>query len=160
MPNEGARAVDGSGAAATPPAVPSAVIEQYKAKLADLGNLGARHTAMTTYYVSILTALLGVLAFKDRKLADIDLPIILVVTLGGVLVSLLWAAGIAFFDGTFAAKLSVLKKIEAGMPFQTFEEEFSVTNGAHRLSWLKTERKVPFVFAALFALVLVARLLC
>lgn len=159
MPNEGARTADGSGAVATPPPVPSAVIEQYKAKLADLGNLGARHMAMTTYYVSILTALLGVLAFKDRKLADIDLPIILVVTLGGVLVSLLWAAGVAFFDGTFAVKLNVLKKIEADMPFQTFEEESNVTNGAHRLSWLKTERKVPFVFAALFALVLIARLL-
>lgn len=77
------------------------MVEQYKAKLTDLGNLGTRQTAMTTYYVSILSALLGVLAFKDRKLVDIDPAIIIVICSGGILVSMLWLTGINFFRALF-----------------------------------------------------------
>ncbi len=46
---------------------PLSAVEQYKSKLSDLANLGTRLTAMTTYYVSLISAFLGVLAFKDPE---------------------------------------------------------------------------------------------
>jgi Na+/H+-dicarboxylate symporter len=144
-------------APAPPPQVPTAVIEQYKAKLTDLGNLGTRQTSMTTYYVSILSALFGVLAFKDRKLPEIDPTVIIVICAGGILVSMLWFAGINFFRSLFRAKLQVLEKIEKELPFQTFDAEFKSMQANGSRSWLRLERFVPLVFVALFAFVLYAR---
>lgn len=137
--------------------VPTAVIEQYKAKLTDLGNLGTRQTAMTTYYVSILSALFGVLAFKDRKLADIDSTVIIVICAGGILVSVLWFTGINFFRALFRAKLTTLANIEKSLPFQTFTAEFESMKTAGSGSWLRVERYVPLVFVGLFAFILYTR---
>ena len=135
------------------------VIEQYKAKLTDLGNLGTRQTAMTTYYVSILSALLGVFAFKDRALAEIDPAIVLAIAVPGVLVSLLWYSGVAFFRNLFRAKLQVMEEMEKVLPFQTFSAEFAKMKASGRASWLWWERFAPLIFAALFAGILYARFL-
>lgn len=139
------------------PAPESLVIEQYKAKLTDLGNLGTRQTAMTTYYVSILSALLGVLAFKDRPLCQVDGAIVLSVCVPGALVSLLWFTGIAFFRELFRAKIRVLEAIEKQLPLQTFAQEFQMMKERGRGSWLYFERLVPIVFAVTFAGIVVAR---
>jgi hypothetical protein len=137
---------------------PQHVIEQYKAKLSDLGNLGTRQTAMTTYYVSILTALLGVLAFKEtRTLAAIEPAIILAICIPGVLVSLLWFTAVSFFRNLFRAKLAVLEEMETGLPYQTFSKEFAQMKTTGRSSWLAVERYVPIVFGLVFAGILVAR---
>lgn len=139
--------------------LPPAAIEQYKAKLADLGNLGARQTAMTTYYVSIVSALLGVLAFKDRKLSDIDPFIVIIIGVGGLLVSILWFFGVSFFRGLFRAKLRALERIEETMPYQTFKAEFEEMKTGGNSSWLWVERFVPVIFCVLFVFLLVARFL-
>lgn len=139
--------------------LPPAAIEQYKAKLTDLGNLGARQTAMTTYYVSIVSALLGVLAFKDRKLSDIDPFIVIIIGVGGLLVSILWFFGVSFFRGLFRAKLRALERIEETMPYQTFKAEFEQMKEGGNGRWLWVERFVPVIFGALFLFLLVARFL-
>ncbi len=141
-----------------PPSSPnSQVIEQYKAKLADLGNIGVRQTAMTTYYVSILTALFGVLAFKDRSLSAIDAAVIVAICVPGILVSILWYAGVLFFRNLFRAKLKVLENIENALPFQTFRTEFDDMKRNGRTRWLNVERFVPVVFLLVFAGILCVR---
>lgn len=143
----------------SPPALPPAAIEQYKAKLVDLGNLGTRQTAMTTYYVSIVSALLGVLAFKDRKLSEIDPFIVIIIGGGGLLVSTLWFFGVSFFRGLFRAKLRALERIEETMPYQTFKAEFEEMKAGGTSSWLWVERFVPVIFGVLFLFLLIARFL-
>ncbi len=143
----------------TSPAQPTltASLEQYKAKLVDLGNLGTRLSATTTYYVSIVSALLGVLAFKERSLASIDAYIVLMVGVGGFSVSMLWFVNISFFRGLFRAKLKVLERIEESLPHQTFKDEYEQMKANGRGTWLWMERAVPITFAALFALLLIGR---
>lgn len=136
---------------------PAAAVEQYKSKLTDLANLGTRLTAMTTYYVSIISAFLGVLAFKDRKLTDIEPFVIVVVCIGGVLVSVLWYFNIQFFRALFRAKLATLEKMEESFPFQTFRDEFLELKKGKRSSWLSVEKYVPTVFILVFAVILFAR---
>jgi hypothetical protein len=133
------------------------LLEQYKAKLTDLGNLGTRQTAMTTYYVSILSALLGVLAFKDRPLAAVDPIIVLAVCVPGILVSILWFTGVSFFRTLFRAKIRVLEELEKSLPAQTFKTEFAMMKEGGRSSWLYFERLVPVVFAVVFAGIVVSR---
>lgn len=134
-------------------------IEQYKAKVSDLGNLGARQTAMTTYYVSIVSALFGVLAFKDRPLSAIDPFVVVMIGVGGLLVSVLWFFGVTFFRQLFRAKLHALERIEEALPFQTFKLEYEQITKAGSGSWLWVERLVPVVFATLFVFLLAARFL-
>jgi hypothetical protein len=141
------------------PVPPQLVMEQYKAKLTDLGNLGARQLAMTTYYVSIVSALFGVLAFKDRPLSAIDPFVIALVGVGGLLVSILWLFGVTFFRQLFRAKLHMLETIEEALPFQTFKPEYEQTRLGGSASWLWIERFVPAVFATLFLSLLGARFL-
>lgn len=136
---------------------PAAAIEQYKAKLTDLGNLGTRLTGMTTYYVSLISAFLGVLAFKDRKLSDIEPFVVIVVCGGGFLVALLWHFNIKFFRSVFRAKLQMLEQMEETFPFQTFKTEFSSNSANGRKSWLNIEQRMPLIFCAVFATILFAR---
>ena len=129
-------------------------IEQYKAKMVDLGNLGTRHTMMTTYYVSILTAIFALLALKERSIAEIDTAILTLVCSAGFLVSLLWFFSVRFFRGLFRVKLKVLTEIEETLPYQTFKREFDLMSHSRTRSWLWFERIVPIVFALFFLVVL------
>lgn len=140
---------------ANPP--PASAVEQYKSKLSDLANLGTRLTAMTTYYVSIISAFLGVLAFKDRKLVEIEPFVILIVCIGGMAVSLLWFFNIQFFRSLFRTKLAMLERMEEDFPYQTFRDEFLDLKRSKSTGWLRIEKYVPIVFVMVFAFVLVAR---
>jgi len=143
-------------ASPTPAASPQA-IEQYKAKLSDLGNIGSRQTAMTTYYVSIISALFGVLAFKEKSLAQIDTIVLFMVCGAGTLICILWFYSLSFFRGLFRAKLRVLEEIEMSLPFQTFRKEFESMKSSGVTSWIWIERMVPAVFAAFFLGVIAVR---
>lgn len=144
---------------APPPPPPSAqALEQYKAKLADLGNVGSRQTAMTTYYVSIVSALFGVLAFKEKALLQIDTVVLFMVCGAGLLVCLLWFCSLSFFRGLFRAKLQVLEEIEEALPFQTFRKEFDHMRKSGLASWIWIERFVPVIFALFFLGVVTARI--
>ncbi len=136
---------------------PLSAVEQYKSKLSDLANLGTRLTSMTTYYVSIISAFLGVLAFKDRKLVDIEPFVIVVVCAGGMWISVLWYFNIQFFRSLFRAKLMMLEKMEESFPFQTFQDEFKELKKRKGSSWLSVEKYVPAVFFIAFAIILFAR---
>lgn len=142
-----------SNAPGNPPSAPGgpppsqASIEQYKAKLADLGNLGTRLTATTTYYVSIVSALLGILAFKERPLSAIDPSIVILVGVGGILISTLWFTSVSFFRSFFRAKLRALQRIEEVFSHQTFQEEFDEMKRGGRSNWLWLERIVHELLA-------------
>jgi hypothetical protein len=142
-----------------PQATSPQAIEQYKAKLSDLGNVGSRQTAMTTYYVSIVSALFGVLAFKEKALSQIDTIVLFMVCGAGFFVSALWFYSLSFFRGLFRAKLNVLEEIEEALPFQTFRREFDQMRQSGITSWIWIERLVPAVFASFFLGVIVVRIL-
>lgn len=134
------------------------IVEQYKAKLADLGNLGLRQTATSASYVAVLTALVGVLAFKDRSLGAVDGAVLVTVCGAGALVSCLWYWSLGFFRSVFKAKLRVLGEMERSMPFQTFEREFLSMKSEGNARWLRIEQLVPAIFGCLYIGLLVVRL--
>ena len=142
-------------ASATPeiPLASPQAIEQYKAKLTDLGNLGSRQSSMTTYYVTIVSALLGLLAFKERSLFEIDTTSLFMVSGAGFMICLLWFSSMQFFRSLFRAKLKVLEDIEETLPYQTFRKEFDAMRQSNFARWLWIERFVPVVFGLFFLLV-------
>ena len=135
------------------PEVPLAspqAIEQYKAKLSDLGNLGARQTSMTTYYVTIVSALIGLLALKERSLFEMEATALFMVCGAGLMICLLWFSSLNFFRSLFRAKLKVLEDIEEALPYQTFRKEFEAMRQSKFSRWLWIERFVPVVFGLFF----------
>jgi hypothetical protein len=135
------------------PVDPALLLEQYKAYLSDLGNMGTRFNSMTTYYVSIISALLALLALKEKVLADIDSAVLYLVCAAGLTVCLLWGVTIAYFRNIFRAKFAVLAQMEAGLPFQPFCTEYETLKRFRVTAWFRIERFVPVVFGAFFIVV-------
>src|SRR5580698_6461623 len=48
------------------PAAAHAIVEQYKAYVTDLGAVGAQFGSVQTFYLSVVSGLLALLAFKEK----------------------------------------------------------------------------------------------
>jgi hypothetical protein len=117
-------------ATATPPAtapVPNNnALEQYKAYLQDLGNIGTRFTTMNGFYLSVITALLGILALTKAGEGLMDLKTILrlAVPLFASLICWIWSREIKFYRKIFFVKFQILRELEQyGGLFPSFARE-------------------------------------
>lgn len=120
-------------------------LEQYKAYIGDLGNIGTRYATVQGFYISVITALISVLALAEANKIFSQLPTsaLVVVCLFAVALCIIWAATIRFYRGLFDAKFAVLKKLEANLAYNCFEEEHKVL-GAFDKETKKCPRK-PFL---------------
>ena len=150
-----------------PPTVPapgaSTYIEQYKAYLEDLGNIGTRYATSNGFYLSVVTALLGILAYTTAGGAFLSSQSYLAIAVPAfaIVVCLIWWRTIAYYDNLFAAKFKVLREIEeAGQFFPIYEREYKfIKQGRRPHSMLGNDRLVPLLLAVLF-LVIPLYLLC
>jgi hypothetical protein len=128
--------------------VPDTLIEQYKAYVADVGNIGSRYTTAQSFYLSVVSALIGVVAFfaKDadalRRYAWVAAPVMCFIAL----ICFVWWRTLSFYQKLFGAKFAVLKKMEAtGGLFKVFEEEWAelVARGSPTL--VQDEKWIPLI---------------
>lgn len=103
-----------SSATAPTDPVPNGIIEQYKAYVADLGNVGAQLATTQTFFLTIVSALIAVLAFKEtvRPIHDYFAPVSIVVFIFIALVCVTWLFTAQQFDNLIGAKFEVLRAIE------------------------------------------------
>jgi hypothetical protein len=101
------------------------LLEQYKAYLADLGYIGTRYTTANGFYVSIISALLAVLALakKGEALARIDVLLYAVVPIFACLLCMIWRDSMKSYGNLFKRKFEVLRGMEERLPFQPFKLE-------------------------------------
>lgn len=139
-----------------PPSSPP-YLEQYRAYLQDVGNIGTRYATSNGFYLSIVTALLGVLALSQAG-APSNLQLLLRITVPffAVAICWIWAKTLRFYKHLFKAKFDVLREIEvAGGLFPGMKREaelFTESKG----QWLtKNERRVPILLALPFVVVLI-----
>src|SRR5437762_11925602 len=94
----------------TPTPVPKASVEQYKAYLQDLGNVGTRYTTSNSFYLSVLTALLGILSLMKpgQGLADLQDILRLAVPLFATGLCFVWHKTILFYRDLFKTKFAIL----------------------------------------------------
>src|SRR5258708_9596446 len=100
----------------------SALLEQYKALIGDVGNIGTRYATANGFYLSIVSALLGVVAFTEsgKPLAQVDLVLVLTVAAFAVVVWHVWVKTLAFYRGLFALKLQLLGESGAACALPAF----------------------------------------
>lgn len=101
------------------------VLEQYKSLVEDVGNIGQRYATSNGFYLSVLTALLGVLAYvgSGQSLEKINLLIIVLVAVFATVICWIWRETIAFYGRLFSAKFCLLKRLEAELEVPVYAEE-------------------------------------
>ena len=79
------------------------VLEQYKAYLADVGNIGTRYATANGFYVTIISGLLAVLTLskKGEVLERADVLLYVVVPIFACLLCLVWRESILFYSALF-----------------------------------------------------------
>ncbi len=139
-----------------PPGSP-ALLEQYKAYLQDLGNIGTRYTTSNSFYLSIISAFLGILALTKPSDSLTDLQTILrfAVPFFACLLCLTWAKTLVFYNELFRVKFDVLGELEQRgglVPVYTREEDLLHSRRVGRI--LKNEHLIPLVLAVPFLFIL------
>jgi hypothetical protein len=143
-------------------------LEQYKAYLGDLGNIGTRYATVQGFYVSVIAALVSVLALAEsgKILSQFQTGTLLVVCSFGFMLCIVWALTIHYYGKLFGAKFDVLKALEANLAYKCFDEEYKVlrcfdkTKNEFRAKPLLTRIEVwiPIVFSLFFIALALIRL--
>lgn len=143
------------------------IIEQYKAYLQDIGNIGVRHENSRRFYLAVPSALFAFLALagKDGPL-KIAGPALVLVAIVGILLCIVWLMHMQAFRAIYLAKFNVLRKMEEnGCLYPTFKEEWEGFEGSReRWKGLKNDSRyklsawidgaIPTIFLILFVVLL------
>lgn len=133
------------------------VLEQYKSLVSDVGNVGTRYATANGFYLSVLTALLGVLAYvgAGKPIDDTSYPVILLVAVFAIVICSIWRATIVFYGKLFGAKFAVLRQLEGDLAVPVYAregEEMKKRNAGHLT---ENEAKVPLILAWFFGAIAV-----
>ena len=107
--------------------VPTHIVEQYKAYIGDVGNIGSRYATAQTFYLAIISALIAIFSFKDtkRSLQDYFSPMFIVVYLFIAIICYLWWETLQYYRALFGAKFAVLKEMEVKQQlFPVFDHDY------------------------------------
>lgn len=133
-------------------------LDQYKAYLDDLGNIGTRYTTENGFYVSIVSALLAILALaqKGEAFASFDILLYIVVPIFTCLLCIIWRESMKSYSSLFKRKFDVLREMEKQLPFKPFlrEEELRqehLAQSGRRL--IKNDEWIPVILGTPFAAV-------
>jgi hypothetical protein len=138
------------------PTSPPPFLDQYKAYLADLGNVGTRYATSNGFYLSVITALLGILALTRAGDAFAGPATYLGLAVSGfaVLVCMVWSHSVASYRKLFAIKFAILRELEQkGDLFPIYQRE---EDRRGKLSLLENERLIPIILSLPFLVTLIA----
>lgn len=114
-----AQAPQASPATPTPQEkVPNHIVEQYKAYVTDLASVGVQTATTDAFFLTILSALVGVLAFreKSRPAEDYFTAASIVVFAFILMACIVWLLTKAQFNNLLGAKFEVLRSMEKTYP--------------------------------------------
>ena len=144
-------------------------VEQYKAYLKDLGNIGSRQAQTTTWYVSILSALMVFIAYiaQSERLHLFAYASIAPSAVVGILLCVLWHFHARSYQYLYNAKFAVLREMErvelhehqqTALPFACYTLENELLD-PKRIRFTNVERRLSlalmFPFIVIFVLALV-----
>ena len=133
----------------------STLLEQYKALIGDVGNIGTRYATANGFYLSIVSALLGVVAFTEsgKPLTQVDLVLVLTVAAFAIVVCHVWVKTLAFYRGLFGVKLQLLGEMEKELAFPAFSREHELMKERGVRPLIDNEIWVPRVLWVFFAVI-------
>lgn len=135
-------------------------VEQYKAYLQDLGNIGGRLDATRNFYLSILSALFVLLSLtgKDGMFLSIAPQVTLIIFGVSILICYIWYVKLRTYNALLRSKFEVLQKMELDLPFKCFRDEWALFQEKKPIFLIKIDTWIPWVLMAAFALLLFVKL--
>jgi len=123
------------------------MFEQYKQYAADLSNIGARYAATNTFYMSVLAAVTGLLAYTDanKPLHSIGGTAGVLLPAFAAVACLVWWRSITAYRHIFAAKFAVLRLMEAKLEFDPYTRESDILRDKERLTGV--DQAIPVLLA-------------
>lgn len=136
------------------------LVRQYELYVQSTQQVTERRFKANQFYISLLSALLGVLAFmfsKDnfQNLAGYRETVLQAVCVLGLLLNLIWFFTIRSYRKLNEAKFKVIHEIEVQLPFQPYDREWEIieSNKYFLLTkieqWLCLALTLPFVILLL-----------
>ncbi|MCK4842440.1 MAG: hypothetical protein KAT04_11270 [Methylococcales bacterium] len=129
-------------------------IEQYKAYLQDVGNIGVRHENSRKFYLSVVSALFVFISMAGEKgiFANVQGHVLTLAGLVGILLCIVWVMHMQAFGAIYRAKFDVLRKIESKHSlFHIFDEEWKFLKANPRFKLLTfIDSVTPILFLIVF----------
>ncbi|MFF4506281.1 hypothetical protein [Streptomyces sp. NPDC001401] len=151
-------APDGDSARPEVPAPSPELLDLYKLAVEMSDRVSARRGAANAFFLSVQTAFVGALGITATDGQNVPWWAALVLTLAGVSISLVWWLQLRSYRVLNRAKFDIINAVEPQLPLQVFSQEWAILTGNSDGPWWTrytelgaTERKVPWVFAALHA---------
>ncbi|GAA3812993.1 hypothetical protein GCM10022403_053310 [Streptomyces coacervatus] len=151
-------APDGDPASTEAPAPSPELLDLYKMAVEMADRVSARRGAANAFFLSVQTALLGATGITVTDNQNVPWWAALVLGLAGISISLVWWLQLRSYRVLSTAKFDIINAVEPRLPLQVFSAEWKIlTRNSGGPWWTKytelgaTERKVPWVFAALHA---------
>jgi hypothetical protein len=134
-------------------------LEQYKTYIGDLGNIGTRYATVQGFYVSVIAALISVLALAESNkiLSQLQTSTLVVVCLFAFVLCIVWAWTIRFYGRLFRAKFRVLKALEDNLAYNCYDVEYKLLEPKPFL--MKIEGHIPVVLSLFFIVLALIKLL-
>jgi len=129
------------------------ILDQYKLYVEMADRVSSRRLQITSFYISILSALLALLPIISSK--DLfqrpQIFILLAISILGLCLCLAWAANINSYKQLNSLKFKVIHEMEAYLPFPCYDREWQILKeDKHRRRYLRltaVEQYVPIILS-------------
>ena len=140
------------------------LLEQYKMYVEMADRVSARRQQVGSFYISILSGLLGLLAINNKELFSGSQNIVLLsISILGITLCILWNANINSYKQLNSLKFKVIHEMEANLPFACYEREWEILkeskSNVRYFRLTAIEKYVPFVLCIPYTIILIQALI-
>ena len=137
-----------------------ACLDQYKAYMQDLGNIGTRYTTSNTFFFTVISALIGIITlFKSSDATHMQLFLQGAVSIFAILLCFTWRRTMQFYHKQFRIKFTVLRELEVVAhiyPIYARELKHFAEPGGNTHGLIHNEETIPLILMAPFVAIVFA----
>jgi hypothetical protein len=138
------------------------LLEQYKLYVEMADRVSSRRVQLTSFYISILSALLALLTITNNKdlFQGSQNFVILVIAILGLCLCIAWSANINSYKQLNSLKFKVIHEMELHLPFPCYKREWDILadDKKHKKRYFRltaVEQYVPILLAIPYIFLLV-----
>lgn len=136
------------------------LVEQYKMFQKTSEDLVARRQSVNSFYISVNSALTGLLGVAFGVFDDsVKLIVAAFMCAAGIILDISWIHILEAYGTLNAAKMKVIKLLEEQLPVKLYDAEWRIMsdklNNKRYVSFTDSEKRIPKLFFCLYALILV-----
>ena len=135
----------------------SHLMEQYRIYIDSAEKISDRRQKNNDFFLTVNTALLALLGISS-KTNNISVPMIIIVSLAGIVICYSWYRLIVSYKNINTGKFKVVHKIEKQLPVSLYDVEWKeLGEGKNKklyLPFTHIELKIPWIFVILYLIVI------